>query len=545
MFLNLLIFIVLAINTFLGIIVFVNKRHAKENQLYGVFVLMMNLWILANYFENEPHFFALNSLEVFLRLDFLLALFVFYFWFLFCLFFSKSVLLRKKYLWFNIVILLFSSILAFLSFYGSWIIYDISFFDNIIHFKNGLLRTLYSFQLIFLSAGGLAALFIARKKMASDSIERRQINFIFFGFFISAFIALIINLFVQPFFDISLQISRFGLYGMTFLVLFPAYAILRHNFLNISIITTEIFIIGVELLLLIPVFQFEDIRNDQAKYFLNVIIFAVSSVFSYLILRGVKKEIELRQEITALAHSLEQANLKLRELDRQKTEFLSIATHQLRTPISIIKGYVSLLREEVYGKTTKKMEEILSNIEKSNEHLVKLIDEFLNISCIEQGRMKYDFTEADLNDIIKDVVDELRKKAQEKNLKVVWQNNPALGKISMDSEKIRYAIYNFIDNAIKYTEKGKIEISAGKENDGVVFNIQDNGIGFSKIDQANFFQKFYRGQNVKGINVSGTGLGLYVCHKFIEAHGGHVWAKSDGLNKGSEFGFWIPEKQAA
>ena len=97
--------------------------------------------------------------------------------------------------------------------------------------------------------------------------------------------------------------------------------------------------------------------------------------------------------------------------------------------------------------------------------------------------------------------------------------------------------------AIKYSEKGDIKILLTKESGGVAMRVKDGGIGFEKNDEVNFYQKFYRGENVKNTNVNGTGLGLYVCRKFIEGHGGRVWAKSPGLNKGSEFGFWVPASQ--
>lgn len=109
-----------------------------------------------------------------------------------------------------------------------------------------------------------------------------------------------------------------------------------------------------------------------------------------------------------------------------------------------------------------------------------------------------------------------------------------------DEEKIRHVVFNFIDNAIKYSEVGNIKVELYPENNGAAVRVRDNGLGFSKIDGANFFQKFYRGENVKGTNVNGTGLGLFVCSKFIEAHHGKVWAHSEGLGKGAEFGFWIP-----
>ena len=253
------------------------------------------------------------------------------------------------------------------------------------------------------------------------------------------------------------------------------------------------------------------------------------------------KEVEEREKLQVVTHELEKANAQLKELDRQKTDFLSIAAHQLRTPLSIINGYVELIGDGAYGKVTKATKDILHNMDESNGHLVKLIDEFLNITRIEQGRTKFDFAEHDMVKLIDGVVAELSDRAKQNGLTLVWAR-AKLPTIVYDEEKVRHVVFNFVDNAIKYTTAGDIAVTALAENDGVSVRVRDKGFGFGPIDQANFFQKFYRGENVKNTNVNGTGLGLYVCRKFIESHGGHVWAKSPGLKKGSEFGFWIPLK---
>jgi len=241
-----------------------------------------------------------------------------------------------------------------------------------------------------------------------------------------------------------------------------------------------------------------------------------------------------------LTHALEKANLRLQELDQQKTEFLSIASHQLRTPLSILKGYLELINDGAYGKPSKDLSKILSDLDFNNENLIKLVDEFLDISRIEQGRTKFQFAKVDLNKIIQGVVSELKQKAAGKGLDIKWKKNSKLKKVIVDEEKISNILLNFIDNALKYTEKGEIEVKTEEHDRGISVKVLDKGIGFDRADKVNFFQKFYRGTNVAGINVNGTGLGLYVCLKFIEAHHGKVWAHSPGLGKGSEFGFWIP-----
>ena len=280
-----------------------------------------------------------------------------------------------------------------------------------------------------------------------------------------------------------------------------------------------------------------DFRNIVAAVSL-----IINAVLLWLLFRGIHSQVKRREEITKLADSLKEANIGLQELDKQKTEFLSIASHQLRTPLSILKGYIELIRDGAYGKVESKTMKALDDMNINNEHLVKLVDEFLDITRIEQGRAKYEFTTIDICGLIDRAMENFEVKAKQKKMEIRWACARSIKKVDCDSEKIHHVIFNFIDNALKYSDKGVIEVMFEEENGGVAVRVIDQGIGFEKQDEVNFYQKFYRGDNVKNTAVIGTGLGLYVCRKFIEAHNGRVWAHSDGLGKGSEFGFWIPLK---
>jgi len=331
------------------------------------------------------------------------------------------------------------------------------------------------------------------------------------------------------------------IYPVVFLSAIPfavllGYAIIRYNALNVKTITAEVMIFSLNALVLGQIF----FSRSTTEVILRVLISVVVLVFSVILIHSVNNEIKRREEVTKLAQSLEQANLRLQEVDRQKTDFLSIASHQLRTPLSIANGYIELLHDGAYGKIPKQAKEILANMDESNGRLVKLVDEFLDITRIEQGRTKFDCKNLDMNDIIDSAVQELNDRANQKGLKIVWHRPTEPTMAEVDDDKIRHVVFNFIDNAIKYTDKGHVTVEVKAEDNGWSIMVRDHGFGFGKLDEANFFQKFYRGENVKGTNVTGTGIGLYVCRMFIEGHGGHVWAHSEGLGKGSEFGLWVP-----
>jgi len=317
------------------------------------------------------------------------------------------------------------------------------------------------------------------------------------------------------------------------------YAVSKYNFLDVRVIATEM-LVGVTLFVFtLDVF----LSKSVLEIVLRTIMVCFIAIISALLIKSVYGQIQKKEQVARLAKSLEKANMRLRVLDRQKTEFLSIAAHQLRTPLSIIKGYLELIKDQAYGKVEKKLAHVLTDMEESNERLVKLVDEFLNISHIEQGRTKYLFEETDMNHIISSVVDEIEDKAKKKKIKIHWKPKKNIGLVYVDEDKIRNVIFNFVDNGIKYTMKGGVTITFTQKDDGVVIRIKDTGIGFDKQDEASLFTKFYRGKNVEGVNVNGTGLGIYVCRQFVSAHGGYVWGKSFGPEKGSEFGFWIPKKR--
>jgi signal transduction histidine kinase len=284
----------------------------------------------------------------------------------------------------------------------------------------------------------------------------------------------------------------------------------------------------------------------QTIYSLSGVIFLLIIVLiCFLFAMSVSREIIFRRKSIKLEELLEHANIRLRELDKEKTEFLSIVSHQLRTPLSILKGYIELIKDGAYGKVELKTVEALRDMDINNEHLVKLVDQFLSISCIEQGCAKYEFVMADICELVDSAMNDLKVKATQKKIEIKWMCPRKIIKVECDQEKIHHVIFNFLDNAIKYSNKGAVNVMFEKEGGGVAVRVIDSGIGFEKQDEVNFYQKFYRGSNVKSTAVTGTGLGLYVCRKFVEAHNGRVWAHSNGLGKGGEFGFWIPLKHTS
>ncbi len=227
-----------------------------------------------------------------------------------------------------------------------------------------------------------------------------------------------------------------------------------------------------------------------------------------------------------------------RNLDKVKEDFLHSIVHDLRTPITAIKGYTSLLLEGFYGKLAAKTKEPVERIFNSSQRLVKMVADFLDISKIEQGKMAYTFADADLGEIVRDVAAEFDFVAKEKGLSFDLEiPKKTRFPVLADEGKLRQVISNIIDNSIKYTPKGGITVSVERDGAGKAtrVRIRDTGIGLSAPDKEHIFGKFSRGEGGQKENTHGSGLGLYVAKIMVEAQNGKLWVESEGVGKGSTF----------
>ena len=250
---------------------------------------------------------------------------------------------------------------------------------------------------------------------------------------------------------------------------------------------------------------------------------------------------ELEDKVEERTNELKKANEELKELDVAKSDFISIASHQLRTPLTVIKGYISMMLEENFGELTDLEKESLEKVFQSNERLIRLVENLLNISRIESGRLQFNFAEVDLKKIAVSVIEELSSYAKKKALLLKYkQSVKKLPLIKVDEDKIRQVIMNLVDNSIKYTKKGKVVVEIKLVKKQIHFCVTDSGMGIKQEDIANLFKKFSRCNGTSLIHTEGTGLGLYVARIMIEQHHGKIWAESLGEGKGSKFCFELP-----
>lgn len=408
----------------------------------------------------------------------------------------------------------------------------------------------YTFFLEILFSIWIIVLAIQRY-IKSDKIFKRQIALLSGGvllfllsFFTSGFIA---DKLSEMGYLWAFQIEQYGLFGMVIFMAFLAYLIVRYKAFNIKLIATQALVAA----LIIGIgSQFFFIQNTT-NIILNGVTLILVLGFGYMLVKSVKLEVERKEQLQSLSDQLGIANDKLRQLDKAKSEFISIASHQLRTPLTSIKGFGSLLLEGTYGEIPETQRGALEKIYISNERLIQLVEDLLNISRIEAGRMEFDFQEAAIEDLVQEAVQTLELSAKAKNLYLHWQKPAvAMPKLKIDITKIKEVISNMVDNAIKYTQKGGITVKLEtslvwdtqhkdhKESVRVV--VSDTGIGMDAEELAMIFEKFQRGKEVAHYHTDGTGLGMYIGKKIVAEHKGKIWAESDGKGKGSRFVLELP-----
>lgn len=226
----------------------------------------------------------------------------------------------------------------------------------------------------------------------------------------------------------------------------------------------------------------------------------------------------------------------LEKSNNDKSEFISFASHQIRTPLTSIKGFTSNLLEGDYGEINAAARDAIQKVLVRSNDVVSLIGQYLDKSKMELGELKYDFKEFNLTALTSQVVNELVPTAEQAKVNLSFNSIETPPFIIMaDQGKIKEVISNLVDNSIKYTPIGSVIIVLAQKQDKVVLKISDTGVGMNKATTRDLFKKFGRGKDAAKTNILGSGLGLYLAKVFVEAHNGKLWAESEGEGKGSTF----------
>ena len=507
------------------------KRSSKYFFLFGLANLAWGF--VYAYFEGS---FATHGVHTSIALLYSTTAIVPPFLFLFLYVFSveKSELPFKKFIAFFIP---YFAIVGILYWYPGFIVSYQEASDDMIGkivFGKGFL--IYAFYILAYLAVSLALL--VKKYRASAGIFKTAIRELMIAVCVATGSAVLMSLFSPIFVSGGHDLFWIGHIAVILLIFATTFTLIKYNFWNIKIVATELFISIIAIVLIAELFIASSLLDLLIKTVVTILIIFSSS----FLVGSVKREIQSKERIVRLSQDLDIISKRLKILDKKKSEFLSIASHHLRDPLTAIKGYASMLSEGSFGDLSRPVLDAIEKIFVSSGHLVTMISDFMDISRIESGDMNYNFKDVDMKKLVLGLADEMKQSAIRAHLAfnaTVEENSSGDDQYIVvgDEGKLRQVISNLVDNSIKYTPRGEISVLLYKTPDRkkILFSLSDTGIGMSELTKEKIFKKFSRAEGVSKVYTEGTGLGLYVAKEIIKKHEGRIWAESKGEGHGSSF----------
>ncbi len=381
---------------------------------------------------------------------------------------------------------------------------------------------------------------VVRAFIKSDTVSRKKILVLAVGMLSFVFAFLLSGIIAS--FTENYTLEIYGLLAIGIFIVALARLVVAYGEFNMKVFTAQILVMG---LVAIVAAQFAFIQNPVNEL-LNGLTTLLSVIFGWILIRSVKREIEQKQQITKMAEDVrrayaieKKANTELEQLDKVKDQFLMTTQHNLRTPLTSIMGYSDLILNGTYGKQNKKTVEVIQKFQMLGKGMIKMVNDFLDASAFQLGKDVVSLKpDVELLPLVEEVVNELKFKAEDKKITLTLEKPQQVFKIKADPQKLKAAIFNVIDNSIKYTMKGGVDVKF-KNHDSVKIVVSDTGIGIAQDHLKNLFTKmFERGTNAK--NITGSGVGLYLSYQIIKSHNGKLWAESEGEGKGSQFYIELP-----
>lgn len=323
------------------------------------------------------------------------------------------------------------------------------------------------------------------------------------------------------------------------------FVIFKHQLFNFKVFLSEVLIVLMAIVLLTIPFFVETVFLKS----LTMLVFIVYCILGYYVAISVEKESKRREEAEFVAarervlrKNAESLAADLKHLDGAKTQFLLSTQHHLRSPLSIIQGYLSMVNEGSYGEIPGEAKEKIGASLEATQKLIQLVNDMLDVAHFQMNKGEVAKEPSDVVKLISGIVADLEKSALDKKIFLRF-NAPAepVAPVNVNAHGIREAIYNIVDNAIKYTQEGGVTVSIGVMAGKLRVSIADTGIGMDEKDRKGLFNRtFERGEKAKNVNVNGKGIGLYLAAQMIMSNGGTIRAVSEGWGKGTEFIIELP-----
>lgn len=512
-----------------GMAVYSADRKSESNRSFTFFTFIIAAWLLADYSVYQS---SLTNYQVMLnRMDLaVISLMILGLSYFVNLFPREIIKIPKFILW---LVVVFTIVMYFGIIFSDKFVQSAWMEPYGSNFSQGPLFSVFAAFSSVLTLYAIVILII--KYYRFKGIEKEQIRYVLWGIALLCVLNLIFNLFI-PMVTKNFVYGRLGTYSSIFFVAFTAYAIMRHRLFNLKIILTQAAAVLINVISIVQIFTARSAMDSLLRSLFAVLIF----YSSYLLIISVKKEIAQREKIEHLAKQLEKANEGLKELDIEKSNFISMASHELNSPLTAINGYLSMILEEKMGGVLSQTHhKYLNNVFVSTKRLMHLVSDLLNVTRIEEKRIHLVYSEVDLNEVIKQTLVELRPNIDEMRHKVTINLAKNLPLTWCDRDRISEVVINLTSNAVKYTDaRGHIEISSEVIGHDIKITVKDNGIGISKEGQTRLFGKFEQG-NISRDQRKGTGLGLFIVKNLVELHKGKIWLESEE-GKGTAFHFSLP-----
>ncbi|OGM25118.1 hypothetical protein A2962_02340 [Candidatus Woesebacteria bacterium RIFCSPLOWO2_01_FULL_39_61] len=510
--------IVIISNLLLGFTSFVSNRKSATNKIFFILTIILSFWALSNYFSVQNY--PLSVVFIWLKVIMILTAAMFPTLFLLSKAFPyEQLTLSKKVLFAIIVFVLTIQILV-----------GLSFVFVSVEIKNGLVApipgpALPLFALNVFLFLGLTIYTLYRKFRVSEGKEKSQLKFLIGGISVTFILATITNFVLVNFFNITSLVPSGPLFTII-LVASVTYAIVKHELFKIKILAAQILTTVIWVVLFSRIF----LARSFSEALVDIFTFAMVVLFGILLVKSVMDEVKQRQKLAELTE-------RLKVLDAQKDTFISMAAHELRAPMTAIKGYVSMVMEGDTGDIPEKARGFLADANNITDRLVRLVNNMLNVSRIEEGRMVYQVEVENLSQAARAVFSQFAPEAQRKGLKYELEiPNEIKDRVKVDPDRIQEVIGNFLSNAIKYTDQGSVILRLSQPDATTVrCEVVDTGPGISKEEQQKLFQKFHRVETNVG-KTTGTGLGLYISRLLVEKFNGKIGVDSEA-GKGSIFWF--------
>lgn len=375
--------------------------------------------------------------------------------------------------------------------------------------------------------------FLFREYIKSSSERKRRIEYLLAGIFVF-YIANIIFGIIYPIFFKFVRFYWIGDYSSIILLGFIAYAIVKRELFGAKIILTTALVGIIAILLILDMLLFTSGLVFRLYKSLVIVVFFY---LGYLLIRSVLREIEMREKVKRAYDIEKKARKQIEELTEAKTQFIMATQHHLRTPLTSMIGYLDLIFGGTYGGVPTKLKEVLEKFQVSTKRLIRVVNELLDISQFQMGKKVVALVpNTNIEPIIKEVLEELQFEVKMRGLYLKYNKVGKPPAVKADSEKLKVALFNIIDNAIKYTKKGGIIVTLQKAKKGIQISVKDTGIGLESEKAKKLFDSaFVRGKEAKKVHGFGRGIGIYIAGHIINAHNGKIWAESKGKGKGTTF----------